>query len=94
MALTTVLFDLDGTLLPMDQEEFVRAYFHKMAGKLAPLGYEPEKLVGGLRIVLQLFPDAEGLICIEDNKPAAVAVLNELIKNDKNINKLKKTGKE
>jgi electron transport complex protein RnfC len=46
---------------------------------------EPEKLVGGLRIVLSLFPDAEGLICIEDNKPAAVAVLNELIKNDKNI---------
>jgi len=48
MALTTVLFDLDGTLLPMDQEEFVRAYFHKMAGKLAPLGYEPEKLVGAI----------------------------------------------
>jgi len=46
---------------------------------------EPEKLVGGLRIALQLFPDAEGLICIEDNKPAAVAVLNELVKNDKNI---------
>ena len=46
---------------------------------------EPEKLVGGLRIVLSLFPDAEGLICIENNKPAAVAVLNELIKNDKNI---------
>ncbi len=46
---------------------------------------EPEKLVGGLRIVLSLFPDAEGIICIENNKPAAVAVLNELIKNDKNI---------
>jgi len=46
---------------------------------------EPEKLVGGLRIVLQMFPEAEGLICIEDNKPAAVAVLNELIKNDANI---------
>ena len=23
----TVLFDLDGTLLPMDQDEFVKAYF-------------------------------------------------------------------
>lgn len=46
---------------------------------------EPEKLVGGLRIVLKLFPDAEGLICVENNKPAAVAVLNELIKNDKKI---------
>lgn len=46
---------------------------------------EPEKLVGGLRIALSLFPNAEGIICIENNKPAAVAVLNELIKNDKNI---------
>lgn len=46
---------------------------------------EPEKLVGGLRIVLRIFPNAEGLICIEDNKPAAIAVLEELVKNDKNI---------
>lgn len=46
---------------------------------------EPEKLVGGLRIALKLFPEAEGLICVENNKPAAVAVLNELIKNDKKI---------
>lgn len=46
---------------------------------------EPEKLVGGLRIVLKMFPEAEGLICVENNKPAAVAVLNELIKNDKKI---------
>ena len=46
---------------------------------------EPEKLVGGLRIILKLFGRATGLICIEDNKPAAFAVLNELIKNDKKI---------
>lgn len=26
MAVTTVLFDLDGTLLPMDQEIFIKAY--------------------------------------------------------------------
>ena len=29
MSVTTVLFDLDGTLLPMDQDEFVKAYFAK-----------------------------------------------------------------
>jgi len=39
-----VLFDLDGTLLPMDQEEFMKAYMGTMAKKLAPYGYEPEKL--------------------------------------------------
>ncbi|MBE5950535.1 MAG: electron transport complex subunit RsxC [Lachnospiraceae bacterium] len=46
---------------------------------------EPEKLVGGLKIVLQLFPNAKGLICVEDNKPAAVAVLGELVKNEERI---------
>ena len=46
---------------------------------------EPEKLVGGLRIILSMFENATGLICLEDNKPAAAAVLTELIKNDKKI---------
>ena len=45
MNFTTILFDLDGTLLPMDQDEFVKAYFSKLAKKLAPLGYEPQKLI-------------------------------------------------
>lgn len=43
-----ILFDLDGTLLPMDQEKFTRSYFRGLAAKLAPLGYEPEKLVDGI----------------------------------------------
>ncbi len=45
MSIKAVLFDLDGTLLPMDQEEFTRAYFGGLTKKLAPLGYEPEELV-------------------------------------------------
>lgn len=40
-----ILFDLDGTLLPMDQDVFVKAYFGALAKKLAPHGYEPQKLV-------------------------------------------------
>ncbi len=40
-----VLFDLDGTLLPMDQEAFTKGYFGLLAKKAAPFGYEPEKLV-------------------------------------------------
>lgn len=39
-----LLFDLDGTLLPMDQEVFLKAYFKGLAVKLAPFGYEAEKL--------------------------------------------------
>ena len=45
MPITTVLFDLDGTLLPMDQDVFVKEYFGRIAGKLAPQGYEPKRLV-------------------------------------------------
>ncbi|MBO5928796.1 MAG: HAD family hydrolase [Clostridia bacterium] len=45
MKTTTVLFDLDGTLLPMNQDEFVKAYFGSLAKKLAPHGYDPDKLI-------------------------------------------------
>ena len=45
MKITTILFDLDGTLLPMDPELFVKAYFGGLAKKLAPHGYEPDALI-------------------------------------------------
>ena len=48
MEITTVLFDLDGTLLPMDQDVFTKTYFKLLAQKLAPLGYEPGKLVDSI----------------------------------------------
>ena len=38
----TVLFDLDGTLLPMDQDTFTNAYFKELAKKMAPFGYNPD----------------------------------------------------
>ena len=46
--ITTVLFDLDGTLLPMDQDRFVEAYFRLLAGKLAPRGYDPKELIDSI----------------------------------------------
>lgn len=46
--LTTVLFDLDGTLLPMVQEDFVRAYFARLASFAAPYGYEAKSLIDTL----------------------------------------------
>lgn len=44
----TVLFDLDGTLLPMDQDVFVKSYFGFLAKLLAPHGYEPKKLIDSI----------------------------------------------
>lgn len=43
-----ILFDLDGTLLPMDQDEFAEAYFGGLCRKLAPYGYEPQKLTDSI----------------------------------------------
>ena len=43
--ITTILFDLDGTLLPMDLDTFLKAYLGGLAKKGAPLGYIPEQLM-------------------------------------------------
>lgn len=40
-----ILFDLDGTLLPMDQNVFMKGYFQELAVALSPLGLEPDALV-------------------------------------------------
>ena len=48
MEIKAVLFDLDGTLLPMDMDAFIKAYFGGLAKKLAPLGYDPRALTHGI----------------------------------------------
>ena len=48
MMINTVLFDLDGTLLPMDQEEFVNTYLGLLAKKLATHGYDANHLVAAV----------------------------------------------
>lgn len=42
MQYNAILFDLDGTLLPMDYDEFARGYFHLLTNTAAPYGYEPK----------------------------------------------------
>lgn len=48
MRLKAVLFDLDGTLLPMDQDVFVRSYMKRLAARLAPFGYDPKQLIAAI----------------------------------------------
>ena len=48
MKITTILFDLDGTLLPMDQDLFIKAYFKGLASRLAPHGYETNALIDSI----------------------------------------------
>ena len=40
-----VLFDLDGTLLPMDQDAMIECYMRLLAGYMAQYEYEPKTLV-------------------------------------------------
>lgn len=48
MNIKAVLFDLDGTLLPMDQDKFVYSYFELMANRMETYGYEPQKLMDSI----------------------------------------------
>ena len=46
---------------------------------------EPEKLIGGLKVMLQLFEKAKGVIGIENNKPEAIKKLQEMVKDEPRI---------
>ncbi len=46
---------------------------------------EPEKLVGGLKVSLQLFENARGILAVEDNKPDCIEKLKELVKDEPRI---------
>lgn len=46
---------------------------------------EPEHLIAGLKVELSLFENAKGVIAIEDNKPEAISLLSDLVKDEPNI---------
>lgn len=46
---------------------------------------EPEKLIGGLKVILSLFDNAQGILAVEDNKPDCIAVLKKLTAGEPRI---------
>ena len=46
---------------------------------------EPEKLIGGLKIILKLFDNAHGILAVEDNKPACIELLKQLTKDEPRV---------
>ena len=44
----TILFDLDGTLAPFQQDEFIHTYFKTLVRRLVPMGYDGDTLVQAL----------------------------------------------
>lgn len=57
MRYSAILFDLDGTLLPMETETFAKAYFHALAKELAPFGIPADALIkaiwGGTKAMMK-----------------------------------------
>lgn len=45
----TILLDMDGTLLPVDNDTFTRTYFKLLCAKVAPHGFAPEDFMRGLK---------------------------------------------
>ena len=83
MSIKAVLFDLDGTLLPMDQDTFIKAYLGGMAKKLAPHGYNPEELVKAVYAGMKAMTTNDGS---KTNEVAFwnafTSILGEEVRND------------
>lgn len=46
---------------------------------------EPERLIGGLKIMVQLFDNAKGILAIEDNKPDCIEKLSQMVEDEPRI---------
>ena len=57
----TILFDLDGTLLPMDMDEFIRIYFGEIGKALQDL-MEPDKIIS------YVWEGTKAMLSSKDNK--------------------------
>lgn len=91
----TILFDLDGTLLPMDQDKFLNSYMTKLADKMAPLGYEPslfsKAMWGGVGAMIkndgsarneEVFWNVFSSVFGQEKTAVAKVVTNEFYKNE------------
>lgn len=63
--ITTVLFDLDGTLIGMNQDEFIRLYFITILDKLTSLGYDSEKMYDALAKSIRATKTNDGTVTNE-----------------------------
>ena len=48
MKLQAILFDLDGTLLPMDTDRFTLGYLHMLFKRLEPYGYNEKTFISAM----------------------------------------------
>ncbi|MCI9125771.1 MAG: HAD family hydrolase [Eubacterium sp.] len=64
--MNTVLFDLDGTLLPMDLKEFTDTYICLLYSRMESAGYDAKKIIAGIWIGLKALVENNGMITNEE----------------------------
>ena len=92
--ITTILFDLDGTLLPMDQDVFLKAYLGGLAKKGAAHGYDisvmPRQIMAGTYAMIKndgsmtnedAFWHAFSALCGRDAKQD-IAIFEDFYRNE------------
>lgn len=57
----TVLFDIDGTLLPMDLDVFTKCYFKNLLIHVSPLGYDPNEVYRAVMFGVKRMVENDGL---------------------------------
>lgn len=82
MPLKAVFFDLDGSLLPMDQSVFIKSYFSSIAAKMKSFGFEPDVFTKGLWAGIDAMVKNNG-VCTNEEAfwKAFSAVLGPSVKN-------------
>lgn len=66
MEIKGIFFDLDGTLLDMDQDGFTKGYLGLLAKTLAPKGYNPDLLIQGIWAGTKAMVKNDGSIANEE----------------------------
>ncbi|MGD9887356.1 MAG: HAD family hydrolase [Bacilli bacterium] len=62
----TILFDLDGTLLPLDEDQFIKRYFDLLGKKFYSLGYNPQTMLDAVWEGTKAMVNNSGFISNED----------------------------
>ena len=60
--MNTVLFDLDGTMLPMDTKEFTDTYIFLLKNRLISAGYDAEEIIAGIWVGIKAMVSNDGMI--------------------------------
>lgn len=64
--MNTVLFDLDGTLLPMDMKEFTDTYMLLLKNRLISTGYDADEIIAGIWVGQKAMVQNDGMITNEE----------------------------